>query len=163
MERNDQIVGQPVGFSGWLILPLLFVITNPITSLYNTITLYKDHFSNSSEWLSLTNPASIDFDPLWRPALLFQLAMGVMLFILSLLLAYVFFGKKRNAPKVFIVILLVGAVSIVGNYIFAAKIHNISPETLHLRLLGLIRVGIFMTLAVPYMLKSKRIRNTFVN
>lgn len=146
------------GIRGWLLLPALGVIVSPIriaTDLYTTFgSLSVD------TWSQLTTSGSPHFNAMWAPLLLGELAFNLGLFVISLLLAVMFFQKRRGAPLLFAGFLVATVLVNAADLAAASLIPEASVTDK--QWIGLWRLGFSALLWSAYFLRSKRVRSTFV-
>ena len=138
----------PSGINGWLLLPAIGVILSPVAYLVTII--------QSAELLD-----DAAFVPGARGVLLSEIA-GLALVALSFVyVAIRFFQRKHDAPKLFIALLLI-------TILFILLDSAVVSSTLSLPFMdaatgaALARAVISAAIWVPYMLRSARVRNTFV-
>ncbi|HRQ65068.1 MAG TPA: DUF3857 domain-containing protein [Xanthomonadaceae bacterium] len=99
------------GIGGWLILPAIGVVVSPIVmivSMAQNLELY-----GAQQWSWLTDPASEGYHALWEPVLLFELAGNLGLVVFFILLAVMFFQRRRSVPGLFVA-MLVASPAIIG-------------------------------------------------
>jgi ABC-type multidrug transport system permease subunit len=113
-------------------------------------------------WAILTDPSSEAYHVLWGPLIVFEL-VGNFAQILVALVALVFFAQKSALfPRVLIGLYLGVLVFLVADYLLAELIPAVAVQDSS-ESLGLIgRQLAVCAVWVPYMLRSKRVRNTFV-
>lgn len=150
------------GIGGWLILVGLGVVFSPIRIVKQVIPSYVEMISNGS-WAALTTPGSASYSPAWLPILLLESTINCALIVAWVVIAIQFFTKKARFPKLYISIL---CFTIVFQLFDAWVITLVRPslevfdrETV--RELG--RSVVAALIWIPYMLRSKRVKATFVN
>jgi hypothetical protein len=149
---------EPVGIGGWLILPVIGIFLTPLRAL----TLIKD-YSGLTEAMPYLNPAQKVFVVVEILA-----NVGFMVVVPVVLLIFLF---KRMAlfPRVFIawglanlaflVLDLIGAQLLFGDVLAQTGTPLFDADTI--KEFGR---SIFLSLVwVPYMARSRRVKNTFVN
>ena len=150
------------GLGGWLILVGLGIIVAPIRIVAIMLPLYSEIFSDGA-WEILTTPSSEAYNPLWAPILIGEIVINGGLVLSYLFMAFLFFSKKKVFPKWFIGILVFTLVFILVDAL-AMKIvlpndPIFDPDTTK----EFARSVIGTLIWVPYMLKSERVKATFVN
>lgn len=158
---------KPSGLSGWLIIVAIGLFLQPIF-LYVTISRVNLPLINDKEvWHTLTSPNSEGYIPNFSYLVYYELIGNVLLFAVGIVLLILFFQKKTPFPKVFIWFLFANIIFIFLDDIFADNMFkNVDVleglndgfayrETAK----SLISTAIWF----PYMLISKRVKNTFVN
>lgn len=149
------------GISGWLILVAIGLVVAPFRLYFTTLTLYPDLFENGS-WSLLTDPSSTEY--VRGVALLLYSEIVFNLFLLSCLiyLIYLFFSKKAIFPKAYITVSVIGLIYLPINAVMASMLFPqttiFDTETIKDILLTLVSAAIW----IPYMLRSSRVKNTFV-
>lgn len=152
---------RPRGLGGWLILVALGLIATPIRLAVN-VTGNLFPILTSGQWEELTTPGSVAYHALWAPLIIFEVFANLFFMILALILIFLFFTKSERFPRVYIAFLMLNLVFVVGDSLLAGLIPAIaadnSPESNQEVVRSLIGTAIW----VPYMLVSKRVKNTFV-
>ncbi len=149
------------GLGGWLILVGFGVILSPLVIIAQLLQAYSG-IVTTGNWEAITTPGSAVYHPFFGPLLIAEIVFTVGMLLVRLALIFLFFAKKRAFPKWFIGITLFGLLySVVDVLAFKA----IWPST---ELLNWTTVGQFVRSAataliwVAYMLRSKRVKATFV-
>jgi len=150
------------GLGGWLIFVGAGIIFASLIIIIQAFPIYSGLFSDGS-WEVLTNPGSEAYNQLWAPILIGEISVNSGFVLLWLFIGYLFFSKKKLFPKCYIGILLF---TLLYGLIDALAIKAVLPSE---PIFGpdttkeLVRTLIQMLIWVPYMLKSKRVKVTFVN
>ena len=152
---------KPSGLSGWLILVAIGLIFSPLrlgAFVFQTfVPLFQD-----GTWETLTTPGSEQYHVLWAPLLIFEILGNLAFIVAYAILAFLFFRKSRFFPKTYIAIALLNLCFIVLDTWFASFVlpdeQMLNPDTTKEIVRSLVSVAIW----VPYMMVSKRVRNTFV-
>ena len=146
-SQNILTNNEPNGISGWLVFPALGIVLGFIRI-----------FITSSKYLSQINsyiPSEI---------ITFGLIKSAVLLIILIILAIQFFGKKKNAPALYIgfivlnLLLLVIESAIIDSFIKSKSYYSFSISSNGM--FGLIVVSIIW---IFYFVLSKRVKNTFIN
>jgi hypothetical protein len=150
------------GIHGWLILVAIGIIVTPVRLITVVMGTYPELFS-TGVWEALTTQGSESYSPLWAPLIIGEILITVGLLGASLYMAYLFFSKKAVFTKWFIGLAVFSLVYMIANA-FAIKLVLPSkpvfdPDTVRRLLPSLGAIVIW----VPYMLKSKRVKATFVH
>lgn len=149
------------GLGGWLTLLGFGLLISPIRNIAISILSWSDVYE-SGTWWTFTNSDSISYIPYWGSLIIFELAFGVILFLASIYLLFLFFGEKETFPKTYITVAVAAVLFPILDSILAWSVistneifdEQTKKETLTL----LISAGIW----IPYLLNSKRVRNTFI-
>ena len=150
------------GLGGWLISVKGGIIFNPLFIIIQTFLICSGLFSDGN-WELLTNPGSYAYNQFWEPILISEISVNFGFVVLWIYTGYLFFKKKTLFPRCFIGILLFGFFySLIDALAVKAVLPNepiFNPDTTR----DLVQSFIQILIWVPYMLKSKRVKVTFVN
>ena len=149
------------GLGGWLILIGFVIILTPIRLIVLVLSVYMEVFSGGA-WEVLTTPGTEAYNPFWAPYLIGEIAINVGLVLACLFTVFLFFSKKKIFPKWFIGILVFSLSFIL---IDALAIKIVLPnepifDTDTAKEFARTLIGALIW--IPYMLKSKRVKATFV-
>ncbi|UNP89072.1 DUF2569 domain-containing protein [Aeromonas encheleia] len=153
------------GISGWLFLISIGLVISPFRFYFTTLSTYPDFFENGL-WYLLTEPDSAKYVKGFSLFVYSEIVFNIFLFSSMIYLNFLFFSKKTTFPKAYIAIALIGLLytpinAFLANAFFP-QVFPQSPllegETLRNFLTTLISAAIW----VPYMLKSHRVKNTFI-
>ena len=150
------------GLGGWLILVGIGVVVGPIVLLARALYEFTSIFADGN-WEAITTLGSEAYTPFLGPLIIFELIVIVGFFFALLYLAFLFFSKKMEFPKWYIRILAFSLfVAVADPLIVAALIPRLmifDPGTIK----DIFRAAIGAAIWIPYTLKSKRVKATFVN
>ena len=145
------------GLTGWLALVGLGLIVNPFIQGYSAMT-YLPLFQKTYDIVG------------YLPLLQFEFVMEIANCLFSIYLLYLYFKKKSNFPKFYIIFLIVTAMYTTIDHILFASLTAPTPEqqkilsdTLSQHSGDVVRAIIVGLIWVWYMKKSKRVKATFVN
>jgi len=118
-------------------------------------------FTTDAAWTALMTPPT--YHPLLVPLLLFQMVASALFAVASIALLYLYFRKSQYFPRAFVVYLSLSVVYVlvyraVGGFVPAVR------EVLNTRA-GWVELAVAATAAavwVPYILRSCRVKNTFL-
>lgn len=146
VKPTEETKPEPKGIAGWLLIPAIGLVLGPINS---TIMLFMGLSAIQSFAPELTR------DPL----LWFSGLIDVAMIIATIVVAVVFFQKRRIAVGA---IILLMAAAIFANLVQAllnvAMFEEVDADTVK----PVIQACVFAAIWIPYFLKSKRVKNTFV-
>lgn len=150
------------GLGGWLILVGFGRVVSILQSIFMMFTLFIPFFT-SGALEELASPISQAYSPLWIPVSYFELSGNLIVLGLHIALAVLFFMKKRLFPKLFIgtyAFLSVFSIidALILEYIQSTMAYDLNLDTATTIITPLIVAAIW----IPYMLKSVRVKNTFV-
>jgi hypothetical protein len=135
------------------------LIIFPLFSLYNFFTVYLPIFTNGT-WELLTDSNSAYYTPGIGGGLMFEAIFQFIFLVASLYLLFLFFKNNRRFPQLYIIFLASIVIFGIIDYVIISSIPSIASETEDNLDLG--RAIIFALIWIPYMLKSKLVRATFV-
>jgi magnesium-transporting ATPase (P-type) len=157
MEQEKKIEG----LGGWLILVGLGIIFSPIKIIAFIFPIYSEIFKNGS-WQILTTPGTEAYNVFWAPVLLAEIGINIILVVTWIYIAYLFFSKKKLFPKMYIGIMIFTLVFIILDALAIKIVMPNEPlfdaDTLKELFQSIIAISIW----VPYMLISKRVKATFI-
>jgi len=151
----------PRGLGGWLIFVAIGLLVNPIRLLVYLLSTYPPLFQTGT-WQELTTPGTPSYHALWAPLLIFEL-LGNSLLILGCWGLLVFlFRRSPRFPGLFVIFAVSNLVFIVLDAWLGSFVITDEPmfDSTTARELG--RSLFTVCVWVPYMYRSKRVRNTFV-
>lgn len=150
------------GIGGWLILMALGIIISPLAIAAGVFPTYSEIISNGT-WETLTTPGTQSYHPLWAPIFIGEISINCGLIIIWFFVAYQFFLKKKTFPKwwtgtmVFsLVFILIDALVI---KVVLPNVPIFDPDTTK----EFSRNFIMTLIWVTYLIRSKRVKVTFVN
>jgi hypothetical protein len=150
----------PRGIGGWLVLPLLGLALTPIVIGVSLVTDYLPIFRD--EWAVITDEAYEAYHPLWGPLVVYEVMGSVAIALASWLALVLAFRHDRRFPKLAIAIYAANLVYLALDTAVAAQISALatSDDPTTVRELG--RAFVAAAIWIPYFLRSRRVRNTFV-
>ena len=162
-EKNKEIVEKenPKGLGGWLILVGIGVVFSPIRiALEAWVEIVP--FLEEGYWDVYTNPDSEYFNQKLTIIFIGEITSNLCMFVASFYIVYLFFSKHYRFPFYFIIIITVAWILVLIDGLIVSyalpELEVWGKETLG----RLVRQLITALILVPYMLKSKRVKATFV-
>lgn len=154
---DDRNAG-PSGLGGWLIVIGLKLVMSILGNASLLAVQFLPMF-NDGTWQALTTPGSDGYHPLLGPVIVFEMVGNGVFLVASAVLLVMYFLKSPWFPRCMIA-LLVANVVFLGLDLYAASLlpqvdTNAGGATQFVRSCGAILIW------VPYLLMSKRVRNTF--
>lgn len=143
VEKNPQLVG----IRGWLILPAIGCVLGPVIgvlSLIVSLALFSD-VADAGYGGIFSLEILVGFGFLW-----FHVCVAIR-----------FFGKRRNAPSMFITLLIASIV--VTGLLLVIEIGAGAEQFAIQNVKGLLRSLVGAAIWIPYFKKSKRVKATFVH
>ncbi|WP_099192079.1 DUF2569 family protein [Tepidibacter mesophilus] len=129
--------------------------------MYSTYTIFKSCFSKNN-WSLITSPSSPNYHALLKSTIIFELAANIIMIILSLGVLLLFFKKSKHFPKAWISTFIFLIASHVIDIILCKQIPLIGEYELKNLYNQLLISIISLSIWAPYLIKSKRVKNTFV-
>jgi transglutaminase-like putative cysteine protease len=151
------------GLGGWLILVGIGLVGGMFI-LPARIAKLSPVYS-SERWRIITDSADARYNAMLPPILLFELFTSITVLILLILLTISFFRKRRIFPILFITFLILQFVFAALDAILVGYMHRNSVMT-HSNAVSTAALGplmISLVLWTLYMLRSRRVKLTFVN
>ncbi|EZP78232.1 hypothetical protein H839_05819 [Parageobacillus genomosp. 1] len=152
------------GIRDWLILIAVGVVFAPVFQLFK-VAFYYDILTTQT-WAFYTDPTAPFYQPILKPLLYLQVFGNVSLLILSIVVMVHFFKKKETLPKMLVTFFssnfLLGSIG----YYMVTLIPQDTPIEQIARLKSaeeIVIMGIMCIIWIPYLLVSKRVKNTFMN
>jgi hypothetical protein len=152
---------QVSGLGGWLALLGVGLFLSPLKLAAFMFTTFVPIFRNGT-WDALTTTGHSLYRPGWGPLLIGEIAVNCLFILAAIVLLVLYFRKSWRFPKLCIAYFLANLVFIVGDA-FATGfvvpgVATFDPATL--QQLGTTLVGALIW--IPYLLVSRRVKNTFV-
>lgn len=152
--------GGPRGIGGWLVLVAIGLVARPVVSVVSLVRMAPA--LSAEAWAGLTAPGGSAFHPLWAPLLLFEVAANVALAVADVLLAVLFFQRRRAFPRGFIALLVaqvvVALVDLAGTAAVPGDGAGSSAAQVRLVVSTLVASAVW----IAYLLRSRRVKLTFV-
>ena len=158
---TENLQNGPSGLGGWLILPAIGLVIMPFRVGAILLQIFVPIFTDGT-WEILTTPGSDQYHPLWAGLIIFEFLGNLGFIIAGIALVSLFFSKSRLFPKTYIAFLLINLCFILidawlGSFVITDE-PMFDPDTTK----ELVRSLVAVVIWVPYMMFSKRVRNTFV-
>lgn len=166
MDASDalDVQGAPRGLGGWLVLVGLGVVFAPFRIL---LTVYQDYYVPiaSGTFRDFLDPSSEVYRAGVLEFLIFEGAANAAMLLLTLLLVFGFFRTKTWFPRIYIFVILASVVvlfadSLGAMWLFPEVDSSEVFDKVTVREIG--RSVVSACIWIPYMLVSKRVKNTFV-
>jgi hypothetical protein len=147
------------GIAGWLALPAIAIAVQPFVILFSFLKLAPNYAADT--WAAVTTAGQAGYHPMWAPTLLFELAANLGMIVFAVLLAILFFRKRRSVPYVFLAfqgsVLAIAALDAIAASMIPALAQPDNaawPEV--------IKRAVSFVVWGSYFMKSKRVKATFV-
>lgn len=166
-DLNPEEAAKLKGIGGWLILVIIGLF---ITLGYQLYTVYTDAqlFANGTVAF-LSDPTSKVYIPAYGGLLKIELIMSIILSVAAVYLVYLFFRKDRKFPKYYVIFLIAAAVYVLLDYgilsmmTVPAEAKQVVTDAMSEQGTAIGRAFIGALIWGSYMMKSKRVKVTFVN
>jgi hypothetical protein len=140
-----------VGF-GLLVSPYRLAV-----GIYETLSAYEPH-----SWHYLTNSTAEGYHPLFAPLLIGELLGNLTLLVTVCLLLALFFQKRSTFPLLYILFLSFSAAFLTADLVGMKLIPSLAKEMSSKDYREVIRACAGGTIWIAYMLKSVRVKATFI-
>lgn len=133
------------GFSGWLVLPAFGTCVSPLiimSSVYDEYQALMDLISTRFVWLGVVS-----------------VALCVIHLVISLAALYFMIKKDRRYPMTYVAMMLF---AVLYSLLMVVWVSSYNIDTSEIAK-GMARAIGISSVWVPYMLVSKRVKNTFIN
>lgn len=145
--------GESIG--GWLYLVAIGMILGPIMNALHVKQLVEA--AQNANWDMIWKQGSVTV-----LSIIFEFGIQGYMLLFSIFLAVLFFGRRKNLPKMLVIYLVsIFALGVISAVI-TASIPNITPELVGEAIAFPVSVLIGGLIWIPYFLRSKRVKRTFV-
>ena len=157
--RGSDIQYNSIG--GWLIIVAIGLVISPVL-IFSTLMEIIPVFSDET-WSVITTPGTEYYHPLLAPYLIYGVIGNIIYIVFLILVAILFFQRRRIVPKLIIIYLISYLIFIAGDHFGGGLIPIISSQDDSASVVELIGSIMRCLIWVPYFKLSKRVRRTFVN
>lgn len=144
------------GIQGWLVILALVMVTWPMRLVWDLREIIPSY--SAQTWADLTTSGAEHYDPMWAPTLLFELIANIVQVVFVFLTAVLFFRKRSSAPRILIAVFWGSLAAQVLDLLLSRQL----PQAVHAQWRELVRAAIGSGLWTAYLLRSRRVRATFV-
>lgn len=148
------------GIAGWLLLPALGVVLQPLRILKDVAELVPTYAADS--WMQLTTVGQAAYHVLWGPFLLLEMTANLALLVFSVLLMILFFQRRSSVPLVFLAYqggaLIIGVLDQLAGGLIPAVEHAANGS----EWAPVIRQALALAIWGSYFMTSRRVKATFV-
>jgi len=157
--RNDRLL---TGIGGWMIVVQAILWVSLLGTMMHFIVELLP-LQSGEKWIWLTSPESNAYDPMWATVISFEVYGNLLLFALLLVSLILLYKKKRLfVPFVICYFILVAVVAVVGLGLVQSISVMAEYRTGQSVSKVLQNIG-SCVICVSYFLKSRRVKNTFIN
>jgi hypothetical protein len=140
------------GLGGWLIFTIIGLIFAPLRLMYTLVTVHLR---------LLTNPrmqAYLQMHGTLHVLILFEALTNVIFLMMLLWLNYLFFNKKRAFPTFMICYLIFVCIVTIADHFASVALLAKAPLSV-----TLVRTLVGSSIWIPYYIRSRRVKMTFVH
>lgn len=163
-QRDIEVVDfdKALPFGGWLILPVIGVALSPFTLAYS---FYIGEYFDATTLEFISSTESDGYNLVWTIAYVFELLMNCVLIVYSIFLLILLIKKRTIFPIHFISFELMFFGTMLISAILISQIDSIylDQEAIKSNSTEVFRAFIGACIWIPYMLKSERVKKTFLN
>lgn len=160
MGKNSTSDVQPSGLGGWLILVGIGLIFAPIRLIVHVIQTYPSIFRDGA-WQTLATPGSDLYHPLWAPLLIGEIVGNAMFIAAGIALVVLFFRRSSRFPKFYLALMVASVVFILANAWLVTLVLPTEAIFDAETATEFWRSAITLAVWGPYLMVSKRVKNTF--
>jgi hypothetical protein len=151
----------PKGLGGWMVLVQVGLYLTLISTVLTIFQFFTSTFG-SDTWDTLTTPDGTDYHALWKPTLLFEVIANIVIVLLIAYLLILLYNKKSVFPRWLIFFYLANLLVLIVDAVMLANIPNSDEWVSGNRFQDIGRTLLTCLIWSTYVLRSKRVRNTFV-
>lgn len=153
-EKKENSSFNKSGLGGWLIVTQIGLFLSLILNGISLTGLIVE-LSDGNNWQFLTSG--------FKTYLVFIIGYSILLLLFIIFILTQFYKKKVLVPKMMMIMYGVNlAVAVINFIVFQQVTYAIEAEIASL-LKEVIQAGIAAAIWIPYFIKSKRVKNTFIN
>ncbi len=150
------------GLRGWLIPVGILVVASPVAFFLRVVLCLMPFLSETPGWDGLMTPGSQYYNPLYVVAMLVEFVLYSLLFLLAIFSNVAYFKKRRVFPLLWIIILIAQPILLVADSVAMSFLWT-DAEMFDVKAVNqIIRKSAMVLIWVPYLLISKRVKQTFV-
>jgi hypothetical protein len=151
---------KPIG--GWLFLLAIGMVLNPIVVLFSVARNLLSALKPETVQTLLTQGTAY-YNPPLLILVIVEIVFNVLIMLAYIYMLVIFFGKKKNLPIVFIVVYLTNLVFVIADtaalYFIQQGSAVYKTETSYIEIIQRLAA---CAIWIPYMIYSKRVKETFV-
>ncbi len=141
------------GIKGWLLLPAVSIFTTTLMLCSLLLTNYNVINNTFIHYMTIEYPG-------FKETLIAQTVIVAVQLLLLVYVAILFFRRKQALPSMIIAFLTIHLLIIIANLSWTFSIFK---EINYQEYAGVIAAVAMVGCGIPYFVKSKRVRATFVN
>jgi hypothetical protein len=152
---------EPKKIGGLLILVALGLLLNPLRMCMSLVVTFPPMLIDGT-WGAMTTPGSEFYSPLWSPLLMGELTFNLVILLVSIYLAYLFFTKKADFPEWYAGLAFISLVFILVDSYLVTMIMPEIPMFDYETMTALVPALGSLLIWTPYLFLSKRSKETFI-
>ncbi len=153
--------GEPRGLGGWLVLVAIGLIITPLRLGLELTQAYIPIFA-AEYWSVLTDPSSEAYHPLLAPLIVFGSIGHLVLIAVAVAGMVLFFRRSPAFPKLMVSFYLGGLGFVAIDLFGSSFIPDVAATDDQSSLRVIIQSISTCVIWIPYMYRSRRVRNTFL-
>lgn len=150
------------GLGGWLVLVQISIYFSLIAITIFTFNSVLPIF-DPEIWNVFADQASPYYDSMFVPLIVFEIIMNAAFVILLGIALYLMYKKKSAFPRLMIGYILFSLLASVLDYVLVNQVEILVEEDNGQFIREIVRACLYACIWIPYFIRSKRVRNTFVN
>lgn len=155
------VPAEPRGLGGWLILPAIGLCITPVRMLMVLAADFLPIF-REGYWEILTTPGSAAYHYLYAPLIIYEIAANLAFALFAVVLLFLFFRKSHRFPPLCIAYYAANVLFVVSDWVLGGCIPDLAAQPDPGAMQELVRSVVGAGIWIPYMLRSQRVKNTFV-
>lgn len=149
------------GLGGWLFLVGVGICLGPISRTLLLLKNWEGYFSIHI-WQTFALPQSEQYHPAYAPFLIFELLGNIALLGLNVLVVAFYFAKRKWFPKSYVLLLWSNALFLLTDELVGAQFPFLPNDSKAVALQQVFRLMFLATIWTLYMVRSRRVKATFV-
>lgn len=154
-EQKENTSFNKSGLGGWLILPQIGLFATALMLIFGILSLDVSFF-NGEAWDLLSD------EPGFRGYLMFTIIYNLLLLGFNIFIIVQFYRKKTMLPRLMIIFYSIAICMSIIDLIMTQQLTFVTDEEMKTLITNLGRNIIAGGIWIPYFIKSKRVKNTFV-
>lgn len=150
----------PKGLGGWLALVGFGLCLGPLLRLGTIGANWEGYFS-IHVWQTVAMPQGESYHPAYGPLLMFEVLGNIFMLALNILCLGLYFAKRKAFPRLYITLMVANAAFLILDDIGCGLIPSLKADASDHR--DASRAVFFALIWSAYMLKSRRVKATFVH
>jgi len=146
----------------WLVFIAMIMVLQPVVNSFILLDLLRNSHLLNDYWNAYESKG-FWLEWYYRGFMIFQVFYNVFMIGFEILLAVLFFKKRDSFPGLYVFFLMVAVVGASFDTAVSYTLSDNAAVTIWPSVISIVRNIIFAAIWIPYMLKSERVKRTFVN